>query len=291
MALQRYHLGLPVWNEQRWVGEFYSQDAKQREYLQQYATVFNAVEGNSTFYGLPAEKTMKKWADDVPKGFKFCFKVPQTITHYRKLQNYEDKLSQFKELLDAIRPNVGPVMIQLPAQFGPNQLHKLEAFLGSLPSVYNYGVEVRHPSLFDNGRNERALTNLLQSYSADRIIFDTRRLHEDPSQDPDFKSVQDRKPELPVRFTNTSSHPMVRFVGSNDVESNEAYLKEWAIVVAEWIREGLHPYVFIHAPNEFYAPRIARRFHTFLADLIDLNPMPKWPAQRAGPEGQMSLFE
>ena len=290
MALERYHLGLPVWNEKRWTGEFYSDDAKQREFLHQYGTVFNAVEGNSTFYGLPSEKTMKSWANEVPKGFKFCFKVPQTITHYKKLKEFDESLDKFKKLLDIIREKVGPVMIQLPSQFGPNQLNKLENFLSALPSVYYYGVEVRHPSFFDNGRHERALMNLLKSYSADRIIFDTRRLHEDKNQDPDFKKVQDRKPELPVRFTNTASHPMVRFVGSNEVESNEPYLKEWAIVVAEWSREGLHPYVFIHAPNEFYAPHIARSFHEHLSALIDLKPMPRWPAERGGEQEQMSLF-
>jgi len=55
MAIERYFLGCPIWSNKDWVGELFAPDAKQKDFLQQYASVFNTVEGNTTFYGLPTE--------------------------------------------------------------------------------------------------------------------------------------------------------------------------------------------------------------------------------------------
>jgi len=72
------------------------------------------------------------------------------------------------------------------------------------------------------------------------------------------------------------------------VLNNEPYLKEWAIIVAEWIREGLHPYVFIHAPNKAKQPELCRHFHKLLAQLIGLPPLSAWPIDRQ--DKQLGLF-
>lgn len=290
MAITRYHIGCPVWKHKAWVGEFFSDDAKPSEFLQQYASVFNAVEGNSTFYGMPADSTIQKWVDEVGDGFKFCFKMPRVITHDHRLRGSEHELERFFELMEPAADHVGPFMIQLAQSFGPDDMPYLERFLDQLPARYSYAVEVRHPDFFDKGRHEGRLNRLLQSYHVDRIIFDTRKLHSISTDDTNLIKIQRRKPQLPVRFETTSSRPVVRFVGHNNVADNLPYLKEWAIITAEWIREGLHPYIFIHAPDEFYAPANARRFHRLLADMVDLDPMPQWPADRQDREGQMRLF-
>lgn len=289
-AIDRYHLGCPLWKHKPWVEELFSSSARPADFLTEYASVFNAVEGNTTFYGFPAAETVRKWAADTPEGFKFCFKMPQVITHEKRLRETEADVDRFFELLHPVRERVGPIMIQLGTDFSVDELEHLDRFLGMLPLGYSYAVEVRHPDLFDHGRKEHRLNLLLRSYNADRVIFDTRRLHQVQSRDPDFRAVQRRKPQLPVRFETTGSRPLVRYVGSNEPEDNRPYLKEWAIIVADWIKEGLHPYVFIHAPDEFYAPRIARLFHNLLHELIDLNPMPRWPAQRERDSQQLNLF-
>jgi len=251
--------------------------------------VFNSVEGNTTFYQVPGKNQLQKWANQTPKGFKFCFKFPRHITHEELLSDVQDDVLQFVELFEAIRDKTGPFMIQLPPEFSPVHLSRLEDVLSMLPGIFNYAVEVRHPDFFDKGKNEHNLEMLLKSFGADRIIFDTRKLHSvKKTSDKTILAAQKKKPKSPVRFGTTGSRPVVRYVGTNDILNNEAHLKEWAIIVGEWIREGLHPYVFIHSPDRVSQPKLCRHFHQLLSGLIELPVLPSWPCEKQ--DKQLGLF-
>jgi len=288
MAIKKYHIGLTQWGLKEWKGHFYSDDARPDQFLQQYATVFNSVEGNTTFYRAPAPDTVLNWADQVPDGFKFCFKFPQGITHYKRLKDVERDVLEFLELFDPIRTKLGPFHIQLSSQFSFTEFAKLEELFDYLPPHHHYALEVRHEDFFDRGRKERQLFELLKSYSIDRVTFDTRKLHSIQGGEKSVVEAQKKKPKTPVRFDATGSRPFVRFVGGNRVVQNEAYLKEWAIIAADWIKDGLHPYIFIHAPDTLYAPELARYFHNALSGFIDLEPMPESPKNRQNE--QLGLF-
>lgn len=288
MAITKYHIGCTGWSLKEWVGTFYTDDAKAEDFLSQYASVFNSVEGNTSFYRIPSEKNIKEWGTKTPDGFKFCFKFHRSLTHERRLHNVYDEVMSFLETFDPIADRLGPFHIQLPAAFAPEEFPKLEELLGFLPQAYAYALEVRHPDFYDHGKVENRLNRLLKSYSINRVIFDTRKLHSMKSGDPSIVEAQKKKPKVPVRFETTGSRPFVRFVGANDVLNNEPYLKEWAIIIADWIREGLHPYIFTHAPDSKNQPPIARRFHQILSELIEMNPMPAWPVERQ--DEQLNLF-
>jgi uncharacterized protein YecE (DUF72 family) len=288
MGIRKYHIGCTGWSLKDWVGNFFTDDAKPEEFLKQYSSVFNAVEGNTTFYNIPTQETLKKWRRSTPDGFKFCFKFHRSITHEKRLDVDEGELLRFIETFDPMADRLGPFHIQLPPNFSPDEFGRLEKMIGLLPSSYHYAVEVRHPDFFNHGREEHRLNRLLKSYSIDRVIFDTRKLHGMNSNESTVLEAKKKKPKVPVRFDNTSARPFVRFVGSNDPVANEPYLKEWAIVVADWIREGLHPYFFPHTPDKISQPKNARRFHQLLSDLLDLDPMPAWPSERQSQ--QMNLF-
>lgn len=282
-----YHLGCTGWSLSEWVGIFFKEKSKSESFLAQYASVFNSVEGNTTFYSAPDETTIRKWGEKVPVGFKFCFKFPKYITHIKRLHNVEEEALDFLGIFDPIRDKCGPFMIQFPETFAPDELNKLEEMLSILPKTMSYAVEVRHPDFFDHGRHEHALNTLLESYSVDRVIFDTRKLHATRSGDPTIRAAQEKKPKVPVRFEVLGSRPVVRYVGTNDVLNNEAYLKEWAIIVADWIKEGLHPYVFIHSPDKISQPKLCTHFHKLLGELMPLKPLAEWPVNR---EKQLGLF-
>ncbi|MCW9706932.1 DUF72 domain-containing protein [Fodinibius salsisoli] len=288
MPIRKYHIGCTGWSLKEWIGNFFTDDAKPRQFLSQYASVFNAVEGNTSFYHIPKADTVNKWARETPDGFKFCFKFHQSITHERRLSDVRGQVLQFLEVFDPIADRLGPFHIQLPPQFSPGEFTKLERLVQILPSVYSYAVEVRHPEFFDHGNKENRLNRLLKSYNIDRVIFDSRKLHSMKKNDPTIRQAQKKKPKVPVRFENTGSRPFVRFVGANDALNNESYLKEWAIVIADWIKEGLHPYIFTHSPDKVSQPPIARKFHQLLSELIEMEPMPAWPIERQ--DEQLDLF-
>ncbi|MEM8865932.1 MAG: DUF72 domain-containing protein, partial [Planctomycetota bacterium] len=107
--------------------------------------------------------------------------------------------------------------------------------------------------------------------------------------DPIEAKSQDRKPRSPYRTTVTGARPMVRYVGRNDLASVDRWTAEWAGTVAGWISAGLTPYVFLHAPDDAFAPLFAERFHSALQQrLPDLPALPPWPG-RTAPK-QQSLF-
>lgn len=288
MAITKYNIGCTAWSLNEWVGNFFTDDAKQDDFLSQYASVFNSVEGNTTFYNIPNEKIVKSWGAKTPDGFKFCFKFHRSITHQKQLNDVEEDVMRFLETFDPIAGRLGPFHIQLSAKFSPQEFDRLETLLAYLPTVYSYALEVRHPDFYDHGKVENRLNRLLKSYSVNRVIFDTRKLHSMKSSEPSVLEAQKKKPKVPVRFETTGSRPFVRFVGANDALNNEPYLKEWAIVIADWIKEGLHPYIFTHAPDSKMQPSIARKFHQILSELIEMKPMPAWPIERQNE--QLNLF-
>jgi uncharacterized protein YecE (DUF72 family) len=79
-------LGTSAFTAAGWEGSFYPAGMKPAEYLSYYATKFDTVEVDSTFYRTPAISTVKGWYAKTPPGFLFAAKVPQLITHKKPWQ-------------------------------------------------------------------------------------------------------------------------------------------------------------------------------------------------------------
>ncbi|MEC8505358.1 MAG: DUF72 domain-containing protein, partial [Planctomycetota bacterium] len=87
-----------------------------------------------------------------------------------------------------------------------------------------------------------------------------------------------RKPQSPFRSTVTAQRPFVRLIGRNHLEQTAPWLAEWAQQVGQWIHEGLRPSVFIHTPDDKYAPDMARHFHVELQrHLPEIPDLPLFP--------------
>lgn len=82
-------------------------------HLQRYASRFNAVEINSSFYRPHQPNTYKRWAQSVPPGFRFSVKVPKVITHELRLQHCETALDEFLEQCVHLGEQLGCLLIQL----------------------------------------------------------------------------------------------------------------------------------------------------------------------------------
>ncbi|MGI9597879.1 MAG: DUF72 domain-containing protein, partial [Acidimicrobiales bacterium] len=230
-----------------------------------YCTWCTAVEGNTTFYGLPAATTVDRWAADAPEHFRFLFKLPQSITHRNRLRNVGPELREFLDRLEPLGSRASPFSIQLPASFEPDDLPVLARFLEQLPAGTHWGVEVRHRLFCEGGADERRLNDLLARYSAERIIIDTRAVFAGPCRTPEEREAFERKPRLTVRPVAIGDNPIVRFIGQTDPEANPEWWAKWIPKAIQWLDEGRSPTFFIHTPDNHVAPELARRFHADVA--------------------------
>lgn len=269
------HVGSPMWADRRWVGTLFPATTRPGDELSIYSTWCNAVEGNTTFYALPAATAVDRWCEQTPETFRFCFKLPRTITHDRRLHHAEDEVHEFLRRLAPLGPRMGPTWIQLPPSFGPDELPVLEDFLGSLPTEVRWGVEVRNRAFEAEGSAERWLNDLLHRRGAERVIIDTRALFDGPRQTPAEIEAFERKPRLRVRPVAVGPEPIVRFIGQTDPAVNPDYWEPWVRKVADWLREGRRPLAFLHTPDNVDAPAQARAFHRDVGRLVPgLTPLP-----------------
>ncbi len=294
--MQNYYLGCPIWANKDWSGSFFTPKAKPKEYLPQYAQVFNTVEGNNTFYGLPKDSMVRRWKMDTPKDFRFSFKFPKLISHVYKLQNVQKEVTHFFGSLEPLLEKIGVFFLQLSPSFNKRALPTLEHFLQTLPQDLTYAVEVRHLDFFHNEMARQQLDELLQRFNINRAIFDTSTLHNIESQNEHILGAQKKKPQMPPYFTSTADQPFLRYVGYPTPEANRTRFTFLAKIVAEWLQLKKTPYVFIHSPGELNTPAIARFFHELLkqeaAKLgVEVGEMPTFPVDKLPklPE-QMSLF-
>jgi uncharacterized protein YecE (DUF72 family) len=161
-------LGTCGWSYKEWSGVFYPKGTKPGDYLAYVAQHYPVVEVDSTFYAIPARKTVENWRDRTPPGFGFSLKVPQAITHEKVLLGCQDALSAF---LDSARL-LGDKLLCCCLQFGSFNkrlfatldafLQRLEPFLAAWPGDVTVAVEVRNqtwmvPALADCLRRHRAV--------------------------------------------------------------------------------------------------------------------------------------
>ena len=136
MSPGRCHIGTSGWNYKHWGnGRFYPPRLSQRKWLTFYATRYDTVEVNNSFYRIPSEASARSWCDAAPPGFLFALKIWRGITHYRKLVACEDLLERFFAFAGAMPPTCrGPLLLQLPPNMGRNDT-RLDAFLDQLEAA------------------------------------------------------------------------------------------------------------------------------------------------------------
>jgi uncharacterized protein YecE (DUF72 family) len=143
-------LGTSAFTAAGWEGAFYPPGMKPSEYLSYYATQFDTVEVDSTFYRAPSMQTVKGWFAKTPPGFLFAAKVPQAITHEKVLRDCGEDLHHFLQAMDCLGEKLGPLLFQFgyfnkKAFPGVREfLARLEPFLKKLPGGYRFAVEIRN---------------------------------------------------------------------------------------------------------------------------------------------------
>jgi uncharacterized protein YecE (DUF72 family) len=139
------YLGTSGFAYGEWKGPFYPPALKQRDMLPFYATRFSSVEINYTFRQRPTESTLKGWRDATPEGFLITLKAHQRITHWLRLANADEAVTNFLDRAKGLDSRLGVILFQCPPNL-PFDRSLIENFLAFLPPAFRYAFEFRHPS-------------------------------------------------------------------------------------------------------------------------------------------------
>ena len=275
-----FHIGSAVWAYQGWVGNFFPKGTKNADFLREYAKRLTAVEGNTTFYATPSLETLYRWAADTPSNFRFCPKLPRSVSHAGLLVPHLNEAQRFIDLMRNLGTRLGPLFLQLPPRYSPKLINDLQKFLTAWPRDLRLAVEVRHLDWFSE-LHHAALNVLLRGHDAARVLIDTRPIRDLPDaqiQDGQvqvlMEQAQERKPDVPLLPERTASFAFVRYIGHPQVDSNAALLDEWADRLAGWLTEGAEVFAFCHCPDDTQSPLICRELHRRVAERVTIDPLP-----------------
>jgi uncharacterized protein YecE (DUF72 family) len=148
----RFHLGTQSWQFRAWIGPFYPPNTPAADMLRWYGRMFSSIEVDSSFYAIPAEPVLREWRERVPDDFVFALKLPQQITHSKRLADTADEVQHFVDRVRVLEGTLGPVLAQLPPDFlpSPENRSRLDEFLDSLPEDVRWAVEFRHSGWLDD---------------------------------------------------------------------------------------------------------------------------------------------
>src|SRR5258706_14881452 len=96
-------IGTSGFSYKEWKTIFYPADLSDKKFLSFYATKFDAVEIDSTFYRMPTPSTLEAWMAATPPSFRFAIKSSQKITHRERLRVPSDALTYTLVVLDAMK--------------------------------------------------------------------------------------------------------------------------------------------------------------------------------------------
>lgn len=288
-------IGCPIWSFKGWVGNFYPKGTKPADYLHEYARRLTTVEGNTTFYAVPAQKTLEQWMAEMPETFRFCPKLPRTVSHEGRLVDHVEEARKFIGIMSQLGTRLGPMFLQLPPRFSPRQLDELKTFLKAWPAQVRLGVEVRHLDWFDSPHHEN-LNNLLTDHHMARVVIDTRPIRAlngdkilDGSVYQTLLEARRRKPKVPVFPERTADFVFLRYIGHPQMEINEPFLEEWGSYLASQLKAGADAFVFCHSPENLTAPWLCRALYQRVAASLPLPPLP-WDESDSGLLEQGKLF-
>ena len=141
--------GCSGWSYNQWVGTFYPIGTKTGDFLKVYSGIFDIVEIDSSFYGIPDKHTVENWSNVVPPDFAFTSKMPKTVTHDMRLRNASGEARKFIDVIGTLGDKLKSILIQLPPSLTFKEgFGNLKKLIDDLPSGVRYSVEMRHNSWF-----------------------------------------------------------------------------------------------------------------------------------------------
>jgi uncharacterized protein YecE (DUF72 family) len=208
-------IGCSGWNYAHWRELIYPKGLPPSKWLEHYATLFDTVEVNNTFYRLPRVEAVARWVEQTPPEFVFTVKSSRYLTHIKRLTDLDAGVKRFYAHIAPLArsPKMGPVLWQLPGNFRRDD-ERLRAALEALPDG-RHCFEFRHETWF-----VPEVYELLRSRAVALVIGD--------------------HPERPFQSHElTADWTFIRFhYGHRGRNGNysETELEEWAGRLEDWRR-------------------------------------------------------
>ncbi len=139
------HVGCSGWVYRDWRGVVYPRDLPQRRWFEHYASLFDTVEINNTFYRLPTPEAVEGWAAQAPPGFVYALKLGGFGSHRMKLRDAATWLPNHLDRVDRLGASLGPNLVQLPPRWR-RDTGRLYDFIAAAPPRIRWAVELREPS-------------------------------------------------------------------------------------------------------------------------------------------------
>ena len=249
-------MGCSGWQYKHWRDSFYPPELPQSRWFEFYATRFDTVEINNTFYRLPEPETFARWREQAPRHFLYAAKASRFLTHMKKLKDPADPLARFFTNAHELGRCLGPVLYQLPSGW-PLNLDRLDGFLAALSEqrralraagrgrrVY-HAVEFREPSWYD----ERVYARLRRH----RVAMCLHDMHGSAS------------PRVAVGpFVYVRFHGPTKYAGRYE----DVLLDDWAAWLAEHVAGGVEVFAYFNNDSGGHAPRDAVRLRDRLSRVI-----------------------
>lgn len=229
------HIGTSGWSFAEWKDGFYA-GVPRRLWFAHYATHFDTVELNASFYRPIAPALCARWRAAAPRDFRFAAKGQRAITHHARLEGVADLLSAQRESLKALGDSLAVMLWQLPAGFtcDLDRLRAFAALLDTWPET-RHALEFRHPSWFSHD-----IAACLAEHRLSAVLSDA--------------------PAWPLWEVATSDLLYLRLHGRRRLYRS-AYRPEeidaWARRIAAWRAEGRTVHVYFDNTMEGAAPRNA----------------------------------
>lgn len=136
-------IGTSGWTYDHWRGVFYPEDLAKAKWFSYYASRFNAVEINATFYRTFKDQTFINWCNKAPQGFRYVLKAPKLITHRKYLENVAEDIHSFERSAQLLGDKLGLILLQL-APGTPYDLLRLRKALSAFSDPRKIAIEFRH---------------------------------------------------------------------------------------------------------------------------------------------------
>ncbi len=268
-------IGTSSFSEEDWVGPFYPEKTQPRDFLKYYATRYDTVEIDATYYAIPSERTVDGWNQKTHDGFLLAAKFPRSIVHcgtgarprgdlvLTRESTYAER-DRFLEVMSRLGPKLGPLLIQFPyfnkEAFSSRNIFfaLLDQFLSDSPTDFRYAVEIRNKAWL-----KPEFTNILQKHNCALALTDMAWMpHADEL--PDY---------VPLTTTDFS---YIRLIGDRkkieaitdswdkEVIDQTDSLKRWVDVISKVITKNINTLLYINNHYAGHAPSTISKLNGLL---------------------------